>query len=352
MIKNIKLQNFRIFDDLIVDTSASLIIISGKNATGKTSLLEAIYIASTSKSHRTNMLNTAIKNNCDFAVVEIDFIKKLKVVIYKEGKSCFINNSEVNKISDYIGNLHVVMSSPFDLSLIQGSKAVRRHFLDLELSLLDKEYLRQSSIYKRLLKERNEILKASSIDFKYLDVITKQMVQCLLYIYKARVKFLNDLNEILGDITSSMKIENIRLDYIKTYEDDIYLSFENKKKVDLANKVTTIGTHRDDFDIYINDLKANVYASEGQCRMICIAIKLALKEYIKNISKVEPILLLDDVFAALDQKRIVELTKYVLKSQQAFITTTSILEIPDELLKQALIIRMDNKKENRDGKQQ
>jgi DNA replication and repair protein RecF len=93
----------------------------------------------------------------------------------------------------------------------------------------------------------------------------------------------------------------------------------------------------------MNDLDAKEYASEGQSRLICIAIKLALKEYIKEVSKKDVILLLDDVFAALDKTRIEKLVDYINNSYQAFITTTSVLEIPDELLKNALVIRLEKK---------
>jgi len=144
-----------------------------------------------------------------------------------------------------------------------------------------------------------------------------------------------------------MKIENIKISYNRTFDDDIYKSFKSKEKLDLMTKVTNIGIHRDDFTIYINDLDASIYASEGQIRTICIALKLALKEYIKEATGEEPILLLDDVFAALDNQRIESLTQYVKGGQQTFITTTSILEIPDELLKNANVLRIEKKGEKR-----
>ena len=108
-------------------------------------------------------------------------------------------------------------------------------------------------------------------------------------------------------------------------------------------KSTGIGCHRDDFIIEMEGLDAKEYASEGQSRLICIVIKLALKEYIKEVSGKNPILLLDDVFAALDKTRIASLVKYIENSYQTFITTTSVMEIPDELLKNALVIRLEKK---------
>ena len=348
MIKSIHLKNFRIFDELNLDTNNSLVILSGKNATGKTSILEAIYLCSTSKSHRTNDIENVISYNKEFSLCEINENNKYKLVISKKGKVSFINKKEIKKISEFIGNLQVVMFSPSDLSLIQGSKADKRRFLDMEISLLDKSYLTASIAYKRLLKERNEILKKDKLDLIYLDVLTKSLVNELDVIYKKRIEFINSLNILLENISKSMGIENIKLVYNSTYDPlNIYNSFKSKEKLDIYNKVTNIGSHRDDFIIFINDKDSSIYASEGQARTICIIIKLALKEYIEKYFKIEPILLLDDVFAALDKKRIEALTKYVLKNKQTFITTTSILEIPDELLKNASVLRIENKKENK-----
>ena len=153
-------------------------------------------------------------------------------------------------------------------------------------------------------------------------------------------EFLNSLNIILKEICNDMKIEDIRLKYNKTYGDDILLSFKNKLNNDLFTKTTNIGIHRDDFSILLNDLDAREFASNGQARTIIIAIKLALKKYITNTTGNEPVLLLDDVFAALDKNRIESITRFVNNSRQAFITTTQVEEIPKELLKNALIIHL------------
>lgn len=351
MIKQIVLKNFRLFDNLKLETNNSLVILSGLNATGKTSILEAIYLASTTKSHRINDLEHVILNDKDFSSLEITALKKIKMVISKNGKSLFINNQEIKKNSDFIGNINVILSSPYDINLIKGSKGDKRHFLDLEISLLDKSYLKASTAYKKILRERNDLLKTTNIDLVLLDVLTKQLISFLEIIYKKRIDFIDKINQILVNISKDLDVENIKLEYKPTYEDNIYSSFKVKEKADLLVKVTNIGTHRDDFIVYINNLDASIYASEGQIKTICVALKLAVCEYMKNIYNIKPILLLDDVYATLDKKRIQSLTKYVLNMNQTFITTTSILEIPDEILKKSLVIRIDNKKgDSSDGK--
>lgn len=345
MIEKIKLTNFRLFDSVNYNTNNSLIIFSGKNATGKTSILEAIYLCATTKSHRSNDLKALIKSDKDFSISEITANKKYKVVVSKVGKSYFVNNQEIKQVKDFIGNLMVVMSSPDDLMIVKGTKADRRHFLDLNISMLDKNYLSASYAYKKLLKERNEALKQQKIDKTFLEIITNELISYLKVINKARNEFIDKLNINLKEIAEKLKIEEIKLNYLPTYDVDIKKSFIKYENQDINTKSTNIGTHRDDFEVLINNLDSSVYASEGQIKIICIAIKLALKKLITDITNREPILLLDDVFATLDKTRISSLTEYVINCKQAFITTTSILEIPDEILKNALVLRIENKEE-------
>ncbi|MDE5715284.1 MAG: hypothetical protein K2I42_04035, partial [Anaeroplasmataceae bacterium] len=128
--------------------------------------------------------------------------------------------------------------------------------------------------------------------------------------------------------------------YIPTYDiNDLQKSFDNKFNYDLLTKTTNIGLHRDDFVIKINQKRASDYASEGQMRTICLAIKLALDEIYKKNNK-EVILLLDDVFASIDQKRMNSIMEYIKGENQTIITTTSLFNIPDGLLKNALIIKL------------
>ncbi len=340
MIKKIHLTNFRCFDDISFDTYNSLVILSGKNATGKSSTLESIFIASTSKSYRENDLDLVIKNGKDNAIIEIEDDKQYKVVISKEGNSFFYNKKQYKKIADYIGNLKVVIFSPYDLNLINGGKSFKRRFLDLNISLINKNYLNAFRAYKKLLHERNEYLKESKIDNKYLDVITRSLIQVMEDVLNERLKFINELNIYLKNICKDMNIENISLNYVKTYGDDILKSFNDKIKYDMITKSTNLGIHRDDLEILINGFDAKSFASEGQARTVVLALKLALINYIKEKTKIEPIVLLDDVFAALDNTRIVKITNYIKGFKQAFITTTSTLGIPDELLEKSLVIRL------------
>lgn len=348
MIKKIKLKNFRIFDNYELNINNSLVIISGKNATGKTSILEAIYLCSSSKSLRDNEIENLIKFDKDYLDVEVESeINKYRVIISKNEKSYLINNKKINKIKDFIGSLSCVMLSPADLNIVNGIKGERRKFLDLEISLINKKYLSHLTKYKKILNERNDILKSKDIDKIYLKIVTEGLIKELKEIYEIRNKFIDDLNVYLLTICKEMNIEKLEISYKPSYDiNNLEKSFDEKLERDILTKVTNIGSHRDDFKILLNNNDIKLYGSEGQKRMSIIAIKLALKEYIeKNINN-EVILLLDDCFLALDKEKIINLTKEVKKSKQVFITTTSVLEIPDSLLQNAEVIRIDGGKES------
>ena len=344
MIKKIKLKNFRIFDDATFDINNPLVIFSGKNAVGKTSILESIFLCSTSKSHRENDLVNLIKNDSLASSCEIVADKSYRVVISMEEKSYFINKTLYKRISDFIGDLKIVMFSPEDLSIIDGAKLIKRRFLDLEISLYDKEYLKNLSLYKKVLNERNNLLKEEKIDKVYLNLLTDDLAKYLSVVYKKRIEFIDVINNYLKTICDDLKIKNICLEYYPSYDpNDISKSLKGKIDKDILNRNTNIGCHRDYFIIKMDDKDSSIYSSNGEKHLICIAIKLAIKQYITTKCNEEPILLLDDIYQALDKEKIKKITEYIKKSKQAIITTTSIIEIPDEILKDALVLRIENK---------
>lgn len=341
MIKSIELENFRKFETLSINTESKIVILTGPNAIGKTSVLESIYLISTSKSHRTNDIEDVIEENKNYSIIKINSDKRFKLVLSNEGRKSFINDKEYSKLSEFIGNLNVLMFSPSDIELITGQKGTRRRFLDIEISLLDKMYLKEITAYRKLLKERNEILKVYKEENKLmLDVITGQLIEMIDLISNKRIKFIEQINSILKNVSKKLECENINLNYLPTYDlNNIKKSFDNKLAYDLISKTTNIGLHRDDFEIYINDKSIKTFGSEGQMRNTILAIKLAIMEIYKKENK-DIILLLDDVFASIDQKRINKIMEYIKLEKQTFITTTSLFNIPDELLKEAKIIKL------------
>ena len=343
MIRQIRLTHFRRFSSLTLTFSCPVVILSGANATGKTTVLEAIYLIATSKSHRTNDLSSLIEENQPIAHIEIKNEASYRIDLQKKGKISSINDQVIPKVSDFIGRLPVVLFAPEDLKLIEGMKSDRRRFMDLELSLLDKKYLRSSMLYKKILKERNERLKQDiSANDPLLKVLTDQLIEQIRILYPKRCEWIEELNGYLKQICQELHCEEIKLVYQSSFDfKHLNQSFFEKLKSDLWLKNTGIGLHRDDFNIVLDEKDAFLFASEGQKRTIVLCLKLALKEVIEHRLNTKPILLLDDVFAALDQKRIQHIMNYMIHQNQTLITTTSLFNIPDALLKEAQIIRFE-----------
>lgn len=333
MIKEIKLINFRNFKDITFNTNNNLVILLGMNAVGKTSVLEAIYYLSTTKSHRTNNYLNLINNEASYSNIMIKFDNNdYKIFISnKNNKLYYINNKEINRYN-FLGQVKTILFSPYDLNLVNGSKEDRRKFLDLNISVFVNEYLKDLVNYKKILKRRNEILKNKDFNKTLLKVLTDTIYPYAVKICKLRQEFVNKINKYLNKIC-----HNLDIDLISIELDNVNLDYNNTLNKDIYYKTTTIGPHRTSFSLKINNKDLKSYGSQGQIKLGIIVLKLAIYEVMKE--KNNPILLLDDVFAELDYEKQIKLVKY-LDNYQTFITTTTLSEIPKELLDKALIIEL------------
>ncbi len=335
MIKRLELKNIRLFSNISFDFNKNIIILIGKNAIGKTTVLESIYFSILLKSPRTNIDSDLIKFREDFGVIKVISDKEYKIVI-NESKKAFINNNEIKVLKEYIGLNNVVMFSPNDLDLIYGSPQNRRKFLDVNISQISKNYLNYLNDYKKVLKERNELLKSENIDKVLLSVITNKLIELAKPIIKFRYEFIQDLNSNLVSISN----EKIRVEYNSstTYK-NIDIDFNKSLELDIFNRLTNKGPHRDDIKFYIDDLDAN-YASQGQVRTIALAIKLTLIKIIKKYKKNNPIVLLDDVLSELDVDRKNKLFSSLDDNYQIFISATDLDNIDNSLLTNSQIIKL------------
>jgi len=184
-IKNLKLKNFRNYSTLETTFNINTNILVGDNAQGKTSVLESIYILGLTKSHKVNKDRDTIKIHSEFAKINavINLDRKdieLDIILSKLGKKAKYNGIELDKLSEYIGLLNVVMFAPEDLDLVKGNPQTRRKFLDLEIGQISKEYLYNLQNYKKILKQRNDLLKTmqkqKESDMLLLDIITDQLI--------------------------------------------------------------------------------------------------------------------------------------------------------------------------------
>ncbi len=325
MIESIEIRNFRSLESYQLHIEKPIVLIEGPNGVGKTSILEAIYFAATTKSHRTATEKDLISYEKPYAAVKIkEKTNTHEIILSLNGKRTFINKAEIKKISDYIGKLHVVMFAPEDLMLIKGGPSERRYFLDLELMQISKEYLRLLNTYKKILKQRNILLKKlkESDDYTFLNILGEQLFEVGAKIYDFREAFINDLNEKLKKVSTKYQNFNIEITYAPNITKDNWIKYlKTKQKQDILYEQTMVGIHKDDFNVLYNGFIAKDYASQGTTRLIVIELKLALLEWIKEQTKAHAVLLLDDVLSELDIERQNLFLKTLPKAHQVFISS-------------------------------
>lgn len=364
ILKELELKNFRNYDNLKLSFSPNINVFYGDNAEGKTNILESIYVLAITKSHRVNIDKHLIKENTEatkiIGKVKInEDLKKFEVLINAKGKSAKINNITVKKISNYISNLNIVMFYPGDLDLIKGNPSVRRKFLNIEIAQLDNKYLTILNEYNLLVKNRNEYIKNKKyedLDLNYLSILNEQISKKGTIIYQKRYEFIDKLNKKSKKIYQNIFQEgNFWIEYktnidIKDYKNSneikmvLYDKLNLNIKRDLFLGTTTNGPHRDDIIFYINKKDVRLHASQGQHRTIIVCLKLAEIDIFKESIGEYPILLLDDIFSELDEKKKNNLIKYIQKDIQVFITTTDLGNIDKSLLKNSKIFNIKSKK--------
>lgn len=349
-IESMTLQNYRNYDTLEARFSPTLNIFIGKNAQGKTNFLEAIYFLALTRSHRTRSDKELIQFQKDSLHVSGSLVRTngklpLDIHLSKHGRITKLNYLKQAKLSDYIGNMTVVLFAPEDLQLVKGAPALRRKFIDIDLGQIKQLYLSDLSQYNHVLKQRNSYLKtAETVDKEYLLVLDEQLIYYGSRVIKHRYQFIKDLSNQADKhhFTISNGLEHLSIQYLSSIsftavneiEEQFIKQLEVSRKRDLFKKNTGVGPHRDDLAFFINELNAS-FGSQGQQRSLILSLKLAEIDLIKASTKESPILLLDDVMSELDYTRQEKLLQAIKDNNvQTFMTTTSIdhfKDLPHEL---------------------
>ncbi|MGM9873555.1 MAG: DNA replication/repair protein RecF [Bacilli bacterium] len=333
-VKKLTLINFRNYKNKTFEFDKSLNVIFGPNGVGKTNVVEAIYYLSLARSFRTieniELIKEGEKEAYIFAeIYEGNILRRIKVIINKEGRKILINNKPIQKISELSRLTNVVLFEPKDVMLFRGSPSNRRKFLDIALSKQSQGYFDAISRYEKVLKERNELLKREKVDPIYLSTLTELLVKLSKPIIKYRTMYCKDINNILIKITRALTgvCEDMRIEYHpytniddENYLENTLLMFERNKEGDLKRKATSIGIQREDFVFYKNNKDISKFGSQGENRICALALKLAPYFLIKEQDK-KPIVVLDDVLSELDEDKKSLLISFVKKFEQAFITT-------------------------------
>ncbi len=334
IIKSIELNNFRNYEVANIEFDKNINILYGDNAQGKTNLLEACYYSAISKSFKSNKDKEIIRFGQDYLSIKTIIDKNdreyaIDISINNNKKTIKVDNVKINKTSDLLGLLNVILFSPEDLNIIKNGPSERRRFFDNEISQIDRIYLSDLINYNKVLNNRNKLIRDIAFDNSIkdtLDVWDMQLVEYGKKIIKRRREFIDELKYYVKD--KHFKISGGKEELIINYEpsiDDMFFEDEliNNREKDLKYAQTSVGPHRDDISFKIDGIDIRKFGSQGQKRCSALSLKLSEIDIVSNIIKDKPVLLLDDVLSELDSNR----QKFLLESIsdiQTIITCTGL----------------------------
>lgn len=337
MIRSLSLTNFRSYKTISLDFSNNLTVISGPNAVGKTNLLEAIFVAATSRSFRaadTDLINDGevvyrVVAEFDQDSVELAFNCSTNGLSQKRLKL----NQKKHTMSSLLGRNPITLFEPNDMNLFTSSPEHRRRYMDIVLSQSDKHYAASLSSYKKVLRQRNSLLHNHKLTRQPLGsdevfVWDVSLAQHAKAIFTARAKFISTLSPLIGGFYKDIAGQEVEIElkYIPKTDlssIDMLEALSQSLSHDKAAGFTTVGPHRDDMSFVFKSGDINSTASRGETRSAILALKLAEMSYIESKLSKKPILLLDDVFSELDKSRREHLLA-MISDHQALLTTTEV----------------------------
>ncbi len=336
-INHIEIENYRNIESLSLDFD-DINIIYGENAQGKTNLIEAIYLFTGSKSFRGVKDSHLIKFKCDFARLKADFFSKEREqnaeILIKGRRSAELNGVKKSTPAVLGEEIKAVIFSPVHLSMVKEGPAERRKFVDNALCQLKSNYRTVLKEYNRCLAQRNIILKDMQQSYGLDDILyvwNRNFAKSGAKIIFQRQKYIEALLPFAKDIFSGLSSGKEELNLflkggfeysgrsIDEIEENLFHLLEKSKKEDILNKITTVGPHRDDLEIFINEKEARIFGSQGQQRSCVLALKLAESSLLREMTDIMPVALLDDVMSELDEKRQDYILNHI-KDLQVFIT--------------------------------
>jgi len=329
-VLKLKLIHFRNYEQLNIGFYPGINVLYGKNAQGKTNILEAIHICANGKSFRVNSDSKTVMEGKDGAYIYAEYEDKhersVEVLISKDRKkSLKIDGIPATNVRDLLGNLYVVVFSPEDMKTAKEAPGLRRAFLDGEISKIRPSYVDALKQYTKIVSEKNAALRRrEDKNLKsILEAYNAQLAGYIRIILKNRKSYVNKLNEFVSRTHRAISGggEEISIGYKETIpENDIAGTLEKLIPREMMEGSCAAGPHRDDIEILLNKKDIRVFASQGQLRTLMLSIKTACLNILAESTGEIPVLLLDDVFSELDQARKQNLLKH-LKGIQVFLTT-------------------------------
>ena len=321
IIETLELNDFRNYENEEVVFHEKINILTGRNAQGKTNLIEAINLLALGKAFRTRHENELVRFGAEEARVRGVFQKRdrqhiteIRIGSGASGKKAYIvNGVETGTVTDLLGGVYSIVFSPEDLRIVKGEPETRRRFLDREIILQRPLYYHKLKKYRALLKTRNAFLKGENVKAELLDIYDEQLSEAAAAVAKERGEWLAALSKAAGEAGSGITggQEEISVEYKPNItqagggqgKEAVRETLLRGRERDLLLKSTEAGPHRDDFAVFASGLDLRVYGSQGQQRTAALSLRLAERELIKKESGEDAILLLDDVMSELDSAR-------------------------------------------------
>ncbi len=354
-ITRMRIKDFRNIEDIEFCPDRTMNVFFGRNAQGKTNLLEAIYYAANGSSFRPVHDRDLLRFDQDGLGVKLEYVLRGQAnsmeISLSSGKrkKILVNNKSNFGLQDRI---RATIFSPDDLYLIKGAPQKRRFFLDNLLKVISGEYKRNLEDYERLLQQRNHFLRSDRIDPGKLEALDFVFVATAAGILMARLNILKVLEQFTVDSYREIAGGNLRLKYALSFQlspgrinqeiikSSLMDSLAAARSREIRQKTTLIGPHRDDVNFYLDDKNARLYASQGQQRNIIVALKLAELETIKKALGSYPIFLLDEVLAELDEQTREKILHMIQEAPfQSFLTSVDVSLFQGI---NAKIVRVDN----------
>lgn len=326
----LRCRDFRCLKDVRLTPAPGINVVRGLNGHGKTSLVEALLFAATSKSHRTSAEIDLVARGQDGFRVQVRFEgdgreQELEANWWKGVKRFKVNGVPQIRVSDILGKLTVVLFSPEDLVLVKGSAAHRRKFLDMELSQLHQGYLSGLQQYRHVLRQRNELLRRDKVDGDQLDVWDEQLARHGALIVEERSAYVAELSELAAQAYRSITpSEELTISYQPdvTMDESFSDVLRANRDKDIRRQMTVRGPHRDDLYFSFGPHPVRSHGSQGQQKTAALSVRLAEMELVKKRKGEYPVLMLDDVLSELDERRSRELFSAIPEGVQCLLTTT------------------------------
>ncbi len=343
MLTKLILSNFRCHQKYQIDVKKLKLALIGPNGSGKTSVLEAIYLLAKNKTFKDNFLDL-VKFDQDWMKIEAEIDQNQRIIKIKDNQKIVeINNKKFKRLNNQ-QKMAVILFEPDDLNLIKGSPNRRRAFFDKIISQYEYNHSRLLTRYQKVLRQRNDLIKTKNYQINPEELFSWNILlsQYGGKIIKNRLDLIAKINQKITDIYQeiSNKTDQIELKYSTEYQDQKQIEqqlFNQLASQDDYYLGTTVGPHRDDFLCYFNNYLADRVCSRGENRSLILALKISETEIIKQILDQKPLILLDDVLSELDQDRRQYLMKYT-NDCQIFLTSTEVDDLNDYQ-----IIRLKNK---------